>query len=118
MSYIYTTTTTTMTFEKFATLFTEIYKQTKVAEKFLDTIPSSIRGVFAYNKHINAYYTIQNLLLNEVFPENMLCDISYFLEDFEFGFQIFDSNENEHFICEFKNILEYFYMEYFRGTTR
>ena len=118
MSYIYTTTTTTMTFEKFANLFTEIYNQTKTSEKFLDSVPSSIRGVFSHNKHVNAYYAIQKLLIGEVFPETMLFDIEYFLEDFDFGFQIFGSNGNEYFICDFNGILEYFYMEHFRGTSK
>jgi hypothetical protein len=118
MSYTYIAQDTTMNFEKFANLFTEIYTQTKTSEKFLDSVPSSIRGVFAYNQHVNAYYAIQNLLIKEVFPEKMLYDIEYFLFDFDFGFQIFDSNGNEYFICDLNGILEYFYMEHFRVSTQ
>ena len=73
-----------MTKEK---LFRLIYKHTKDASNWLDTVPREVNTAFFDNPYIENHLIMVDMLINEVFGEHTP-SILWFLYDWEPGFVV------------------------------
>lgn len=101
-----------MKFDKFKELFKGMRSQKEVRDKFIDSIPSSIRVAFFDNEITNSLYKEIEVLSEELFGEELLDDINYFLYDSPVhGWNIIRDNK-EYYIKNEKGMLKYFKQVY------
>jgi len=75
-----------MTFEEFSKIFEVLYKERQVQDEFFDSLPSSINSAFCDNDFVTSMITERNMLLANLFSEDIIYDIDYFLYEWQEGF--------------------------------
>lgn len=101
-----------MTFDKFKSIFTVLYNETKNQNNFVDCLPSTIKQAIFDNEYTNSLAREKRLLLKHLFTQPVFEDIDYFLYDFKVGFRII-IDEKEYAPANFEGILYYFQQVHF-----
>ena len=100
-----------MKFKVFEGLFKLIKGQKEVRYKFIDSIPSSIRVVFFDNEITKSLYKEIGVLSEELFGEELLDDINYFLYECSSNCNIVKDNK-EYYIKNEGDMVNYFKQAY------
>ena len=103
-----------MKFEVFKGIFTTLLSEAKFRDKFITSVPSSIRDAFFDNEYVESYYREVNALMSVLFTDKMLLDdIDYIIYETAPLIIIRGENaEREYNINTEEEMLSYFEIEY------
>ena len=108
-----------MNYETVSKVFTLLYEQDKIRDKWISNLPNDISGAFYDNDYVDSFHKSIEFLLNQLFinDERILSDIEYFLYECGNGGKIITA-EGEAYVFTPDNFLEetlkYFKEVYFK----
>jgi len=68
-------------------IFRKLYAEQLRRDKWLDNVPSDINDVFFNNEYVDSLYSVNSLLMDEVFDEYAE-SVSWFLYEWKPGYEV------------------------------
>jgi len=107
-----------MNYETVAEIFTFLYEQGRIRDKWLDSCPLSVQCAFYDNEYVNSLQDVNTFLIQQVFvnDQRIQQDIEYFLYECRKGGKIITANGVGYVFTPdnlLQEVLEYFKEVYF-----